>query len=219
VVRVYPHGQTPDSTTFHPGDDQHYGWRNICIVPCNAGPGPRMRIGVGAIGGMGRRSTNACTFDMATTNVNNAGNEQVVIRVVRDPDPPQRVLNAILPGLQNVPGFQAISDEIQPEGFILQLPDFPNAVIRDDSRPGCVGLLFYYLTLLLGLLDIKIKFPTLATPRYEAQIEMQPNQSTLFTFATDLSRVTRGKAFVYHLMHVDSNQRIQGGLTLAMVAV
>lgn len=219
IVRVYrPVVDAPDSNNFHAGDDPHYAWHNVTICPCSSGGGAR---GGARENGRNRPAggTNSCTFDISTANVNNKAAEQVKLRVVRDPHPTLQVLDAVLPMLQSETGYGTVSDRIQPQGFSLQLPDFPNAVVRDNSRPGCLGLLFYFLTLLLGLLGIKIKFPTLATPTYEAQFEMQPGQFTRFAFATDLSSTPRGEAYVYHFTQVGSDQTVHGGLTLAMVAV
>jgi hypothetical protein len=214
IVRVSrPVSDSPDANNFHAGDDPHYAWHNVTICPCPIS-GVRENVGFAH-----RPGTNSCTFDISTVNVNNEAAEKVKLRVVRDPNPTQQVLDAVLPMLQNETGFRTVSDRIQPQGFGLQLPDFPHAVVLDNSRPGCFGLLFYFLTLLLGLLGIKIKFPMLATPTFEAQFEMQPSQFTRFTFATDLSSTPRGEAYIYHFTQVGSDQTVHGGLTLAMVAV
>jgi hypothetical protein len=142
--------------------------------------------------------------------------EQVTLRVVRDPDPTREIREVLSPGLQEVPGFQRISNRVQPQGFNLQLPDFPDATVTDNSHLGCLGLLLYLFSLLLNVIGVKLVLPE---PKCEAQVQLRPGQSTTLTFETNLSDAARGDAFVYYLMQVGQNQRIQGGLTLVMVAV
>jgi hypothetical protein len=218
IVRAYPDSLSPDTGDFHVPDDPHVAQHNICIVPCSGGGGG------GAPGGRasGERTPHAreagstgCTFDVSTANLSDQDPELATLRVVRDLHPGREVNAFLVERLQPVPGFQRISGRLQPQGFSLHLPDFPNATVRDHSRLGFLAFLLYILFLLLGLLGIKLQFPF--PPRYEAQIQLQPGQLTTFTFRTDLSSASRGEAYVYHLMHKGSDQHVKGGLTLLLM--
>lgn len=198
IARCYPDSLTPQYNQFYARDDQHYAQRNICIVPCTGGNlGKRMAL----------KSEKDCGFNISTANLRLEEPESVTLQVFADLKPSKYVLEALTPGLKQVPGFKSIS-KTGAQGFALALPDFPDAIVKDDTRIGCLGRL---LSLIFPPLKNKFK------PKYEADIKLKPAQFTTFTFVADLSSSKTGDAHIFHLMQIGSDKRIQGGLTLAMV--
>jgi hypothetical protein len=200
IARCYPDTLSPDPAQFYLPDDQHYAQRNVCIVPCEGGGGEM---------GAAARAANGCTFNVSTANLSDEQPAAATIQVIADLQPTQHVLEALTPGLRRVPGFKRVSTQ-PPQGFNLRLPDFPDAIVRDDTRIGCLGRLLSFL-----FPPLRRKFQ----PKYEADIKLKPKQFATFTFASDLSGSQRGDAHIFHLMQIGSDQRVQGGLTLAMVVV
>ena len=98
-----------------------------------------------------------------------------------------------------------------PRGLLIQLPDFPNAVIHDKSRWGCLGFPFW----ILNFFGIKFDF----RPSYEADIQLKPGQATPINVVADLSRSNSGDAHIFHLTHARADGRVIGGLTLVAVVV
>jgi hypothetical protein len=97
-----------------------------------------------------------------------------------------------------------------PRGFALQLPEFPTAVVRDRTKWGCLGLLFWILSLLGIRFNLK--------PSYEADVQLNPGQIATINFTADLSSSSPGDAHIFHLTHVRSDGRVIGGLTVVAVA-
>lgn len=203
IARCFQHGTIlfASPTDFYVPDDQHYGQHNLMIL---AVPGPR-REGAGA------------NFKILTNNTNQNAAQAATIKAVADLNPSKQILDLATPRLQRLPTFKRIVTTPSPKGFNLDLPDFPNATVRDHSNPfsGCLGFLLFLLVFLLGLVGIKFPVPL---PTYEADITMNPGQQTnLFFRAVEPSSSRLGDARVYHITHLDAQQRVLGGLTLITV--
>jgi len=132
------------------------------------------------------------------------------------------VLDVLTPQLQQIPGFKRITSVAPTKGFGLQLPDFPDARVQDNTRlfglfgSGFLGILWrLLLTLILSVLGI---FGFKYEPKYEAQIHMQSGQLTTLTFTTDLSNAQLGDAYVFHVTHIEDNV-VKGGNTIVAVIV
>ena len=195
IARCYPDNGSASVDNLYVPDDPHYVQHNICIVPCPVGSVVRE---MGARNG-GR---DGCALNVNTANPNDKEPEMVIIRAVADLHPSKLVLDAALPLLQQVPGFQRIATTA-PSGFNMQFPEFPNAKVVDNTRPGCLGTV-------LGLVGAY-------KPTYDAQFLMGPGQVSPFFFAPDLSRTPRGEAHIFHITHIGANQRVLGGLTVLAV--
>jgi hypothetical protein len=195
VAIAYPDSETADSSCFHqaggPGvADQHYAQLNIAIEPVPLHP---------------RRPWGFGTF---TINPDHVAAAPATLRAEADLDPDQRVIDLLSPALNATPGFRRITSRA-PQGFALQLPDFPNAVIRDRTRWGCLGLLFW----ILSLFGIKFNFK----PSYEADVRLNPGQIATINFTADVSSSNPGDAHIFHLTHARSDGRVIGGLTVVAV--
>ncbi len=197
VAIACPDSETPDPVCFHqaggPGAaDQHYAQLNIAIEPVPVHPHRRPWV-----------------FGTFTINPDRVAAAPATLRVDADVDPDPRVINLLTPALNATPGYRRVSTQA-PKGFALQLPDFPNAVIRDRTRWGCLGLLFW----ILSLFGIRFNFK----PSYEADVQLSPGQIATINFTADLSSSSPGDAHIFHLTHVRSDGRVIGGLTVVTVA-
>jgi hypothetical protein len=241
ILRLWPNHLNPTSDNFFLPEEPHCVQHNLCIIPCGPGVGggggpgepgepggpidpnvARFRRGVeGEEGGEPERS---CQFELRAANADAAQPADVTLRMAADQRPSKAVLNAILPHLQAVPGFRRVSSTPL-ERFIMALPDFPNAPVRDRSRPqrpgGLLGLL---LRLLRALLDLIYRlfgidlFPG-QRPSYEADIRLGPGQFTNFLSAVDLTGTTAGDAHVLHVTQLGQDRQVQGGVTLVFVTL
>jgi hypothetical protein len=143
----------------------------------------------------------------------------VTIRVVALQQLDEGTAAVLLPLLNQTQGFKFISNRPLRQGFRLSLPDFPNATIRDTSKPygtGCFGWLLFLLILLYTLLGRKYPLPP---PTYEADIQLQPAQFTRLTFLADPSKSLDGEAHIFNLMQIGSDGQIQGGNLLVVFPI
>jgi hypothetical protein len=187
IVRCFPElGPSPDPDCFHIVADQHVAQHNIDIVS-------------------GSNIVNGLVW---TSNSNDEERELATLRLVADLNPEPRVVEILTPALQATPGYQRIA-RTSPVSFGLELPDFPDAKVCDNTRLGCLGRILKALGLGGSTFE----------PKYEADIQLQPGQVTSFNFTVDLSRSQPGDAHIFHLMHVRSDQQVIGGLTIGAVAV
>lgn len=187
IARCYPSSLTPSANNFFVPDDPHVAQRNICIVPCG-GPGAA-------------RLPRPCGFNVTTANLNLKESEKVTLRAVADLRPDKFVRDVVMESLRGTPGFKRLAT-VRPRGFKFELPDFPDARVNDQTKPGCLGSLF-----------------SGARPAYEAIVELEANQLTNFTFVADISRAGFGVAHIFHLTQIGADQRVQGGLTIVMMSV
>jgi hypothetical protein len=202
IAMCFNSGESPDTSQPFDVADQWTTQHNICVIDCRpdkavGGGAMRGAAGNNAAGGQG-----GCALEANAANPNNREPEMVLIRAEADLRPDKAVLNAALPLLQQVPGFQRIATTA-PSGFNMQFPEFPNAKVVDNTHPGCLGIV-------LGLVGAY-------KPTYEAQFLMGPDQVSPFFFVPDLSRTPRGEAHIFHITHIGANQRLVGGLTVLAV--
>jgi hypothetical protein len=195
VAICYPaDGTAPDPNQFHIWDDNHYAQRNIHIVVTmmREEPWPLIR------------------FPIQTGNANRAAAEPAKLRVEADIDPDPRVIDILAPDLSAIPGYKRVAMRT-PQSFKFQLPDFPNAVIRDHTRWGCLGFVFW----ILSFFGIKFNF----RPSYEADVQLNPGQVTTLNFEGNLSGSSPGDAHIFHITHARSDGQVIGGSTLVAVVV
>src|SRR5262249_54921821 len=148
------------------------------------------------------------SFHTFTVNPSRDTVSPATLRVELDPDPDPEVLAVLNPALRATPSFKRLARQ-PPRGFRLQLPGFPNAVVRDGTHWGCLGLIFR----ILGLFGCRTKF----RPTYEADVQLRPGQVAVVNFEADLSGTSSGDAYMFHLTHVRDDGRVIGGLTLVGV--
>ncbi len=166
--------------------DQHYAQRNICILTCSS----------------------PCGLDLWTENPEEVRQvKAVTFRLVADVKPSEAVLNIALPLLKQVPGFKRVVNTAPHQGFRLELPDFPDAKIIDNTRLGCWGLI-------RQLLNPK-SVPALS---FDANVAIKPGQLSIYRFVTDLDGSEPGDAHVFHLMHMEGG-RVLSGLTIVAVKI
>lgn len=187
IARCYPDPLIPSNTSFFVPDDPHVAQRNICIVPCG-GPGAAKRPG-------------ACGLEVATVNPDGKRSQTVTLRAVVDLYPGSLVKKMVLESLGRTRGFNRLATR-PPQSFGFELRDFPDAKVTDNSKLGCLGLLF-------GGKERR---------NHDAQINLNPGQFTRFDFIADLSGAELGDAYVFHLRQIGADKRDQGGLTVVMVA-
>jgi len=195
VAIAYPDSETPDEECFHqagPTNDQHYAQLNIAIQPLPIS---------------GRREPG---FSLFTANPDRFAVAPATLRVEADLFPDPKVIDILTPALNATPGYKRMVRRT-PKSFGVQLPDFPNPVVRDQTRWGCFGLLFW----ILSFLGIKSNFK----PSYEADVQLSPGQVTTINFVADLSGSSPGDAHIFHFTHARSDGRVIGGLTLVTVLV
>src|SRR5437762_10963720 len=188
IARSYPDPLIPSTTSFFAPDDPHVAQHNICIVPCG-GPGAAKRPG-------------PCGFEVATVNPDRERAQLVTLRAVVDLHPGRFVEKIVLERLEGTGGFKHLATR-PPRGFGFELPDFRDAELTDNTKLGCLGLLF-------GGKDRR---------NHDAQITLKPGQFTRFRFVADLSGAEFGDAYIFHLRQIGADKYDQGGLTIVMVAV
>jgi len=191
IIRSRPNGETPDPGSFHVADDQHYAQHNICIINCNA-----------------------CNFDVQDVNIDDRP-RKATVRVIADRAPSRQLLSVVIPRLQRAGVLKGPMDPTllrsgqafvqrfaptPPRGFNLRMPDFPRAVVRDNSANPENGYFFG-----------RQRHPT-----WEADIDMGPRQRTRFQFRADLRGSKSGDIHIFHLTHT-AGRTVQGGITLVAV--
>ena len=188
IARAYPN---PLSGGINIGDyaappsDQHYAQRNICVQTCSS----------------------PCGINVWTENVNKERPKNVKFEVIADTRPSEGVLKVALPLLQQVPGFKKVVNGMPRQGFGLDLPDFPDAIKTDKTRPGgCLGGIFKVFG--SGTAEFR--------PSFAAEVKLAPSQFSIYRFVTDLDGAESGDAFIFHLTHVE-NGNVLSGLTMLMV--
>jgi hypothetical protein len=137
---------------------------------------------------------------VTTANLNQKESERVRLRAVVDLRPNNFVRETVLKLLERQPGFKRLAVR-PPQRFNFELRDFPDAQIRDQTKPGCLGIL------------------TGGSRYYEASINLAAAQVTRFKFSADLSGYEFGEAHIFHLTQSSATRPHQGGLTIVMVAV
>jgi hypothetical protein len=218
VAIAYPDPLTPDATCFHQAGapaDAHYAQLNIAIEPLPPGAPRRM------------------AFRTFTINPSRDSVTPATLRAEADLDPDPRVMEVLSPALKATPGFKRLAEQA-PRGFALQLPDFPNAVIRDHTHgghevPGVAALSLLpalrqslprrllVLGLPIWLADCCFERRSASPPTYEADVLLKPGQIPTINFEADLSGSNSGDAHIFHLTHVRADRRVIGGLTLVGV--
>lgn len=126
-----------------------------------------------------------------TINPNPKGRELVTVRAVADLKPEKHVLQAARNALKRIPHFKR-----------LRTTDIPPFSMEFK-----------------GLRDVRLSNNNerLKVPNCEARFELKPNQKTKFKFRVDLRHAKSGDAFIFHLTHLNSKQRVIGGLTVVAV--
>lgn len=141
-----------------------------------------------------------CGFNLMTANVNPKDAERVTIAATLDLHPSKFVQKTVLQALERQPGFSKLAT-LPPRGFRFELREFPDAEINDQTRPpGCLGLLLS------------------GQRRFQASINLAPNQVVHLHFVADLINSKFGDAFIFHLTQSGPAHERQGGLTLVMVS-
>ncbi len=200
IARAYPDPLTASATslTFLP-DDQHYAQRNICIQTCSS----------------------PCGVELVTENPEeNQEIKAVTFLAVADLQPSAAVMQVALPLLREVPEFRRVVNRAPRLGFGLDLPDFPDAQIEDQSRPdakqleGCLAMIRRLLGGGAGPLPGPLPLP--GAPSYKASVRIEPGQYSTYRFVTDLDGSEPGDAHIIHLMHMERD-RVLSGITLVMV--
>jgi len=187
IARCYPDPLIPSSMSFFVPDDPHVAQHNICIVPCG-GPGAARRPG-------------PCAFEVATLNPDRERAQKVLLRAIVDLHPSKFVEKVVRQRLEGMHGFKRLATR-PPKGFKFEFRDFPDAQVTDNTKLGCLGLLF-------GGKDRR---------SCDAQIDLKPGQFTRFRFVADLVGAELGDAYIFHLRQIGEDKRDQGGLTIVMVA-
>jgi hypothetical protein len=196
VAVAYPDSLSPDPSCFHQAGgpnqaDQHYAQLNIAIEPIPSGE-------------RGRR----LFFGTFTINPDRMAAAPATLRAEADISPNQKLIDILTPTLNATGAYKRVARR-GPQSFVLQLPDFPNAVVRDKTRWGCLGFFFCILSW----------FGITFRPSYEADIRLQPGQTATINFQADLANSSPGDAHIFHLTHVRPDGRSIGGLTLVGVVV
>jgi hypothetical protein len=189
VARCYPDSLTPSAQNFFAPFDPHVAQHNLCLVRSGTGiiVNPAVLPGTQSI-------------QVATVNLDPANSQDVTLRAVVDLKPSAFVQRVVTARLHNTHGSVRMGTA-PPRSFKFVLPDFPNALVTDHSRPGSPGTL-------------------LGQPQsYQAKIKLTAGQLTKFTFTASLSVAQPGDAYIFHLRQIGSDNRDQGGLTVLMVAV
>ena len=129
-----------------------------------------------------------CNFTVTTVNPDAKNAQKVKVTATQDLEPSDHVKETVLRALKTTTATGGLS--LRPaNGFGLELNDFPEAVISGGGPGG-----------------------------WEAAISMEPGQLSRFNFFADLSGASSGDAYIFHLSQSAADGRVQGGLTIVMVA-
>jgi len=205
VARCYPNNMTPDGMTFHQVDDPHVSQRNICIVLCSS----------------------PCAQEITTANPNPEKAEPATILAIADLEPRKYVVEALMPALKQIEGFQEIATTPPPP---FQLVDFKQVPELGKIEPGKIDpgkidprkinvRIFEPKIIDHTKRRIKGRYGRRKYPNFQADFMQEPKQVTTFQFATDMERVKPGMAHIIHLTHIDAEKRVIGGLTLVAIKV
>jgi hypothetical protein len=135
-----------------------------------------------------------------TINPNPKGKELVTVRAVADLKPAKHVLQAARNALRTVPAFKRLRTTGVPP-FAMEFKGLRDVRLTNNSeKPSAKG-----------------NYGRLKVPNCEARFELKPKQKTKFKFHVNLEEANYGDAFIFHLMHLDSKQRVIGGLTVIAV--
>lgn len=184
IARVYPDNLTPSPQSFFVPTDQHVAQRNICVVPCNA-PGAARRPG-------------PCGLKVNTINPGVEA-DKVTLRAKADLSPTKFVRRAVMPALEKFPGFKRLAVR-PPRDFRFDLRELPDAEVNDQTKIGCLGILFG------------------GKRFYEARVGLKAGQLINVGFEANLDGAEFGDAYIFHLTQTGSHGSPHGGLTLVMVA-
>jgi hypothetical protein len=188
VARCYPDSLTPSAQNFFAPFDAHVAQHNLCLVPSGSSAMVVPPVPPGTQ-----------SSQVATVNPDAVNSQDVTLRAVVDLNPNRFVQKVVSPRLQTTHGSRRLGTTA-PRSFKFVLPDFPNAIVTDHSRPGLPN-------------------PIPGHPQsYQAKIKLGAGQFTRFTFMANLFGAQPGDAYIFHLRQIGSDNRDQGGLTLLMVA-
>lgn len=193
IARSYPETLTPDSACFHAVKDAHVAQRNIQIIKV-----------------MGLRGESQGFARISTVNPNKLEVEPATFRVLADLNPAPSMVDTLIPALRATSGFKRIVRSM-PGGFVLQLPDFPDAEITDHTRLGWLARILGFFLRFLG-----INCPAFE-PRYEAKVKLKPGQMTDVNFKVNLPNSNPGDAHIFHVTQISSAQQVIGGVTVIAV--
>lgn len=128
--------------------------------------------------------------------------EAATIKAVADLAPSRLVLNSLRPLLERRRGYKRVATAA-PRRFGLELPDFDAPVIDDETRAS------WWRTL----------FGRNHQPEFKARVKLSPEKIYRSHVTADLSRSQPGDAHVFHVSQAGADGRVQGGLTLVVLAV
>ena len=135
-----------------------------------------------------------------TINPNPKGRELVTVRAVADLKPAKHVLQAARNALKRIPHFKRLKTVGIPS-FSIEFKGLRDVRLTNNSQKR----------------SAKGNYGRLKVPNCEARFELKPGQKTRFKFHVDLEDAKSGDAFIFHLMHLNSKQRVIGGLTVIAV--
>jgi hypothetical protein len=88
-----------------------------------------------------------------------------------------------------------------------------NSVLNVNRMRGIVNT-----RLLTGATAAMTNLVERAAPTFEADIQLPPQQVANFTFTADIPETSQpGDAHIFHVMHIDDQQQVIGGLTIVAV--
>lgn len=135
-----------------------------------------------------------CGLDIETETVQREREEKVLIRAVADLDPDKRVLEVVLGALLEYKGFKRISREVPPFKLIF----------KDDREVKIVDRSSGHGDRARG-------------PHFDAALTLKARERIRFRFQSDLERSQPGDAHIFHVVHVDAREKVQGGLTVVLL--
>jgi len=147
------------------------------------------------------RIKNRLIVEVMTVNPDRDHPTPATVRVVTDPQPAGRVMEILEPGLRNTGVFKRVTST-PPAKMDLQFPSLTGVKIRHNTRAGCLPSLFGRRGYASSV---------------EADVVLNAGESTPFRFEADLSKGTRGDAFVFYLTHLRADRQEIGGLTVVGV--
>ncbi len=191
LARVYPFGATPDPGTLsgYPSGDLHYGQHN-CTIQAAA---PKGLFKLPIFNGSLSREP-----------------ELVAIQAVPDLAPNPTVLNAVMGGLHQIPGFKQIATTpLKSVGLDVSAFKSPHESLLERIEEWIERLIMELIRDLEGKAG--------KAGGTHARVMIPPNFSAKFNFTADLSGATPGDAHIYHISQVNGKGDPWGGLTVAIV--
>jgi hypothetical protein len=189
VGRSYPASSPVSATTFYTPDDPHYAQKNIWIEYLNNNPpGPDMR---GPDPGSGM-------FEFGILIGNRLNHpERVRIRLVWDAKPPKHVHDDAVRYFRL--GDHAIKRTVAPRGFGIRKKDLPrNTKVVDRSRGGIIGILTRART-------------------WEGTMDLRADEFHFVHVQVDGRNMRPGDATFLHGLHIGRTNRVESGITFALL--